>query len=46
MTLPGGEVVGGGRNVAVVRSEADARAVVDEVAAFGCVRDGWEVSRG
>ena len=38
-----------GRNVAVVRSLASARAVVDEVAAFGSVGVGtgaWEVSRG
>lgn len=49
VTLPSGHVVGGGRNVAVVRSEADAVAVVDEVAAFGSVglgTDAWEVSRG
>ena len=46
VTRPDGVVVGGGQNVAVVRSVDGARAVVDEVAAFGSVRDGWEVSRG
>jgi hypothetical protein len=37
-----------GRNVAVVRDEPGALAVVGEVAAFGSVLDGWEVevSRG